>query len=578
MRFSLQRSRGSRLVGGISWTVVVTLAQILSGQSVSQAVHSDASVAPAANAIEPIDVLDSSASAMPAQAVVVAFDHPPSSNSAALPTVSSALPWSRPPSDGTPAADELFGLDQAAVSNVIPAADDKSSAADEDLLAQMEKMQTDFDERLEELETELAERQTEEKEAKAAAKKAPTFELGGRIHMDYWNFMENDPAIGFFENPNPSSDSFGDDPEDRFLFRRIRLEFEGQIPQNMLWRMQVDFNNPSQPEYKDVYFGWRDLLGNNQFLIGNQKRPLGLDHLNSSRYNVFAERPLVVEAFNEDARRIGACFYGHSNDESVNYRLGIFNLENTSTSGRYIGDSMQLGGYGRLAATPWYDQASGGRGYFHWAIAGAVARPDGDQFPGDSNSNEARFRTRPLARSTSRWLNTGRISGAEAYEILALESVLNFGRLQLTGEYMANFLQRDNVTAGTGDDVFFQGFYVYASYFLTGEHMPFNRKRGVLGRVKPFENFFLVDRLSGGSGSGWGAWQIAARYDYLDLTDADITGGIGEHYTLGLNWHWNAYSKVQNNLILGDIKERGPINGFERGTFLIAGMRFMCDF
>ncbi|QDV27009.1 OprO/OprP family phosphate-selective porin [Aureliella helgolandensis] len=452
---------------------------------------------------------------------------------------------------------------------------EKVPASEVDALA---KMQADLDKRLADLEEQYKDRLDGEKQAKADAQKKPTFDVGGRIHMDYWGFLNNDPGIGYLEHSDPTSAAYGTDPEDRFQFRRIRLEFDGAIPQNMEWKIQLDFNNPGTPEYKDAYFGWNHLPGNQTLLLGNQKRPLGLDHLNSSRYNVFAERPLVVESFNEDARRVGACFYGVTEDESVNWRYGIFNLENTSTDGRFIGDSLQMGGYGRLAATPWYDQASGGRGYYHCALAGAISNPDGNAGDAATNANEGRFRTRPEARSDSRWLDTGRIAGADWYEIIALESVLNLGRFQLTGEYMTNFMQRDNVTPGTGDDLFFHGFYVYASYFLTGEHLPISRSSGTLGRVKPHENFFLVDRLSGGTGSGWGAWQLAARYDYLDLSDADIRGGVGQSCTMGLNWHWNAYSKVQTNLICGDIRDHKLVGGFDGGDYWILGTRFMCDF
>lgn len=454
--------------------------------------------------------------------------------------------------------------------------DDSPSASDAEVdLADSHKA---IEERLKELEEQFADQVAAEKKAKSDAKKKPTFKLGGRIHMDFWDFMNNEPGIGYLENSDPTADDFGDDPEDRFTFRRIRMEFSGNLPQNMLWRMQLDFNNPSNPEIKDAYFGWNNLPGNHTLLIGNQKRPLGLDHLNSSRYNVFAERPFVVEAFNEDARRFGLAMYGHSDDDVYNWRYGIYNLENISRDGRFIGDSKQMGGYTRLASTPWYDDASGGRGYWHWALAGVVAKPDGDNFENDTNANEGRFRTRPLARSSSRWLDTGRINGADWYEIIALESVLNLGSWQFTGEYMANFMQRDNVTPGTGNDVFFHGFYVYGAKFLTGEHMAFDRRSGTLTRAKPFENFFLVDRSGGGTGRGLGALQLALRYDYLDLTDEDINGGIGQSITGGLNWYWNAYSKVQTNLIWGDIRERGPIGGFDGGNYWIWGTRWMCDF
>lgn len=486
---------------------------------------------------------------------------PPELAASPEPSLIAALPWEM---DSQPSPSDVLSVGYAT---------DEASKADElsDLKAQLE-------ERLKALEEQFEEQAEADKKAKSEAKKKPTFKLGGRIHMDYWNFMDNEPGIGFLEHPDPLDANYGTSPEDRFLYRRLRMEFSGTLPQNMLWRMQLDFNNPSQPEYKDAYFGWNNLPYNQTLLIGSQKRPLGLDHLNSSRYNIFAERPFVVEAFNEDARRVGVAMYGHSDDDALNWRYGVYNLENTSSDGRFIGNSLQLGGYGRLAGSPWYDEASGGRGYFHWALAGAVAGPDGDRTAADTNQNEGRFRTRPLARSDLRWLNTGRIDGAEAYEILALESVLNLGSWQFTGEYMANFLQRDNTTPGTGNDVFFHGFYVYAAHFLTGEHMPWDRKSGTLSRVKPHENFFFVDRLTGGRGHGMGALQVALRYDYIDLTDQDIGGGVGSSFTGGLNWYWNAYSKVQTNLIWGDIRDHSPVGGYDGGNYWILGSRFMCDF
>jgi phosphate-selective porin OprO/OprP len=322
-----------------------------------------------------------------------------------------------------------------------------------------------------------------------------------------------------------------------------------------------------------MYLGFQELPFNQELLIGNQKRPLGLDHLNSSRFNVFLERPLVVEAFNEDARRIGMAMYGFSDDLLYHWRYGVYNMENTSTDGRYIGDSLQMSANARLSSSPWYDDTSEGRGYFHWALAGMLARPDGDVDPLDTNVNEGRFRTRSELRSDSRWLDTGPIPFAQWYEILGLESIVNVGPLQIVGEYQTTWLQRD-----IGTDVFFHGAYIYASYFLTGEFVPYDRETGTIDRVEPYENFFLVERCRGGVGGGWGAWQVAVRYSYLDLTDQDIAGGVEHNVTLGLNWHWTAYSKLQFNAVFGRIDEHRPAGGFTEGDFVGLGTRFVCDF
>lgn len=439
----------------------------------------------------------------------------------------------------------------------------------------------DFDTRLkkleegwEELDDAWSAFDKQEKKKKADASKKPSFKINGRIHADFWNFINDDGGVGFLENPiggNPIDD--GADPEDRFAYRRIRLEMKGDILENMLWRMQLEFANPSSPQMRDVYIGWKNLPNNQTLLIGNQKRPLGLDHLNSSRYNVFTERPFVIEAFNEDARRPGLAMYGYTDDEKYHWRYGAYYLENSQNDGANIGDSRQMSGNFRLSSSPWYDEASGGRGYWHWAVAGMVAKPDGDAADPDTNQNDGRFRVRPEARSDTRWLDTGRIDGADWYQIAAVESMFNVGPLQITSEYQHTFMQRDGFS-----DVQFHGGYVFASYILTGEHIPYDRRTGTIGRLKPFENFFLVDKCDGCRGNGWGAWGVAARYSYLDVSDADVLGGVGQSASLALNWYWTAYSKVQFNLIYGNIDERDPTTGTTGADYLIAGTRFAIEF
>lgn len=104
--------------------------------------------------------------------------------------------------------------------------------------------------------------------------------------------------------------------------------------------------------------------------------------------------------------------------------------------------------------------------------------------------------------------------------------------------------------------------------------------------MKPFENFFVVDRCTGGTGKGWGALAMGFRYSYLDLSDADIRGGRGHSCTAALNWYWTAYSKLQTNLVWGEIRDGGqgqadpnvPLaNGID-GSYTILGMRYMIDY
>ena len=474
----------------------------------------------------------------------------------------------------------IYGLPPVIDDQLAPAAhysaylyDDSADADEGDLELTMEdRMKAiegkydDLSEDYDALSGKYDELKSKMKNAAFAGHSDATMKVNGRIHADIWGFPGTSPGVNAFESGSPDIS-----PQDRFGFRRLRFGVKGDIWQNMLYKVEMEFAGGNKSEFRDAYLGWKDLPIFREVLLGNQKRPYGLDHLNSSRFNVFMERPFIIEGDNQDARRFGLCSYGYSEDEAWNWRFGTFNQQLIQSTGNYVSDSWQMEFAGRLANTWWYDESSGGRGYGHWAVSGAYANPGGGA-PGQA-PNQAQFQTRPEARSSSRWLDTGTIVGARDYELLGLENVWNFGPLQITGEYQNVWLQRQGNT-----DLNFYGAYVYVAYFLTGEHMPWDRESGTLDRIYPFENFFLVDTCRDGVRGGWGAWQVAYRWSYADYTDQDIMGGVGESHTVGLNWYWNAYSRMQFNCGYGDIDEHAPVAGFSSGHYTYLGTRFMVDF
>lgn len=440
----------------------------------------------------------------------------------------------------------------------------ESDAADSlSLLSkELDKLKEQFEEMEESIE-EVAEKAGNKAIVVSGTKKS-TMEISGRIHLDAWGFDHDDNIDAIAEN--------GTDEANRLGFRRLRFGVKGKIQDNMIYKIEMEFANGNDAEFRDAFLGWTNLPYLQEVLAGNQKRPYGLDHLNSSRYNVFIERPLVIEAFNEDARRLGLQSYGVSDDQAWNWRYGVFNGRNVQDEGNYVGDHLQLEIAGRLANTIWYDDVSGGRGYAHWAIAGTHSDVSTNSDRNEGAVAESRFRTRPEARTAgTRWLDTGLIENADYYNILALEGVVNVGAWQIVGEYQSNWVERDGLAP-----VHLSGGYIYASYFLTGEHIPWDRESGTIGRVKPFQNFWLVDKCDGCTDSGWGAWQIAARYSAADFSDENIAGGEAEALTIGLNWHWNDNSRMQFNYITGNIQNRTDLVG--TGNYDIFGARFMVDF
>ncbi len=65
--------------------------------------------------------------------------------------------------------------------------------------------------------------------------------------------------------------------------------------------------------------------------------------------------------------------------------------------------------------------------------------------------------------------------------------------------------------------------------------------RGAIDRFIPRSHF--------SRGGGWGAWEIAGRWSYLDVTDRTIIGGEMQNMTVGLNWYTNPYCKMAFNYI-----------------------------
>ncbi len=434
-------------------------------------------------------------------------------------------------------------------------------------------MEADLEARVKAIEKE------QKKSADAALKKKsddakkPTQKWTGRVHTDYWGFPDTSPGANAFESANPNVANSGnpaDAVDDRFLFRRLRFGVAGEIPDLMTYKIEMEWANPNSPTMKDAYLGWTDLPYLETVLLGNQKRPYGLDHLNSSRYNIFLERPFVVEALNQDARRFGLVSYGISDDLAYNWRWGGFLSTDMQGNGQYIATpDMQAEFAGRFANTIWYDEASDGRGYAHWAVSGSAGSSD----PNGGSTTVARWQTRPEARTTNRWIDTGPVIGADNYQIAGVEGLANFGPVQVCGEFMNLSVQRNNAS-----DLNFNGGYVYVSYFLTGEHMPWERESGTLGRIKPFQNFFSVRDCDGCHAIGWGAWQAAVRYSTADFSDDNVDGGVGNSVTFAMNWYWNPNARMQFNYIYGDIDNRRPAAGLTSGDYSIIGARFMVDF
>jgi phosphate-selective porin OprO/OprP len=368
-----------------------------------------------------------------------------------------------------------------------------------------------------------------------------TVKWGGRVMFDYVMFADQDAA---------NLAEFGD-LDNYFEVRRLRFEAAGTGYGVYDFKVQLDFepeNNftvrnsagtgsvtigAEAVAIKDVYVGIHEIPMLGYVRFGNFYEPIGLESQTSSKYITFMERSLPV-IFARD-RRIGAAFFNNNEDNSLGWAFGVYFPDVNELTKEQITDNPGTDIAGRVWGSPYY--AADGRYVLHWGAA-YVYQNTGD--------DTLRFRTRPETHEESEFLDTGSFASDENHR-MGLEGAVVYGPLSFQSEFY--YLHAEGL--GAQGPVDFHGAYAYVSYFITGEHRPYERKEGIFGRVKPLSNFFIVDTC-GGRCAGWGAWEVAARWSYVDLNDADLAAdGAGElhDFTLGVNWYWTSHTKWMFNYI-----------------------------
>ncbi|HET9640894.1 MAG TPA: porin [Allosphingosinicella sp.] len=324
----------------------------------------------------------------------------------------------------------------------------------------------------------------------------------------------------------------GYDYNDGTAFRRARIGLEGTALKVFNYRIEVDFAG-NQVGITDAYLqyaGIEDLL----ITAGQHKAPFGLESNNSDNYNVFLERGMFTNAFGNAGaeRRIGLSA-AWAAKENLNFAAGLFgdNESVTRSTGAAITDAPDesIGANARLAWEPVFEKGRilhlGASGYYRTNVkSGDVARA-------------IRLGDRPSIRvDNGNIADSGIIPNVESLLYAGAEAAAIFGPVTLAGEYGRLRVDRPGLS-----DPGFDGFYVYATWFLTGETRPF--RNGNFDRVKP-------KRPLGKGGAG--AFELALRYDRLDLSDTPVlarAGNRAESLTFGLNWYLNPYAKLLFNWV-----------------------------
>lgn len=376
------------------------------------------------------------------------------------------------------------------------------------------------------------------------------FRLRGRVYMD-------GAALYLDDNKNTVDDSRpgrGNLANYGTILRSARIGAEGVMYEDYLWRMEADFRD----EEVRIRGAFLEYIRLNPFriMVGNIKEPMGLEWMSSRNRATFLERGPSLDAYKPD--------WGLG--MRLEYRGSQYNIMGALMSGGSLARERAVtSGYafaGRATVAPYVS----GSTFTHLGINSSyrvnsyAERIDGAF---DRQYQEVRLRTRLGTRAID-----GRFIGADDIEDVVditrfhAEAAFGVGPFSVQGEWTQLDVRRDFFR----NDITLGGYYVQASYFLTGESRNYRPQRGNFGALLPNRNFR--------PGFGPGAIELAVRYSLVDSIDDDYDGGKMEHYTVGLNWYLNRETRLMLNYIYLDAER---MNG-KRSKGSVVAIRIMFEF
>lgn len=344
--------------------------------------------------------------------------------------------------------------------------------------------------------------------------------LAGRILND-WAAIEQSPGI---RERVDGGRGLGTE------LRRARLALSGRFEDRLVFKAQYEFAG-GDADFKDVYMGLLFDRGDTWVHVGHQKQHFSLQGMASSNDITFMERGLP-EVFLGAERDTGLAMLTGLAEGRATLAVGGFRIADEFGNGfaERFGDAEAWALTGRATWLPfWRDDGSRllhvGAGYSH-------------QFRGDPPAPQVSFAIPAESHLGADLADTGTIANAENVDLGNLELAAVMGRLHLESELTGVRVQRNR----SDPELLLWGAYAQAGVFLTGESRPYDRGDAVFGRLKPLRPF---DPARG----DWGAFELAARFSYLDLHDADVSGGVLSDTTLGLNWYLFSNARIMLNYV-----------------------------
>jgi phosphate-selective porin OprO/OprP len=205
------------------------------------------------------------------------------------------------------------------------------------------------------------------------------------------------------------------------------------------------------------------------------------------------------------ARNVGIGLSGSGFGGHMSWSAGVFN-DWFDASQRLDESATQI--VGRVTSLAWATADDS-----HLLHLGLGARYSGGK-------EGFRYRAAPEFNQSPLFVDTGPLEAESAFTS-DLEVSWRRGPFWVAAEFL-----RSRLDAPPLGNPVFSGFDVSASWVLTREMRPYNRRNGTLGPVPVSRSVYQ---------GGPGAWELAARYSSIDLSDGPAKGGEMNILSLGLN-------------------------------------------
>ena len=302
-------------------------------------------------------------------------------------------------------------------------------------------------------------------------------------------------------------------------FRRIRFFNSGKVYDNVKYKLQLDFAG-GDVSIKDVYME-TSLPYFVNFKVGHFKEPFRLEALTSSKYITFMERALPI-AFSPE-RNVGLMLHDSFLDDKLSIQAGLFREASS-------GDDVNIEDVRNITTRITFLPINNDENLLHLGAAFS-SRSSSDETYSVSSRAENHLGTKLLV------MDLDDVSGMN---LMGAEMAFVMGSFSVQGEYVMNSVE-------AMEDYSFSGYYGQVSYFLTGEKRKYKNSLAGFDRVKPNKNMK--------EGEGLGAFEIAARYSSMDLSEAHA--GTLNDITVGLNWYLNPCTRLMFNYVMGTLDDHG---------------------